>query len=206
MKKLREFAESTSVAAVLLLVLLPVRVLFVRYVADDWFGSFGLITGISVLIIYLAKKNKLGWFGRAFHRQMWKIHTGKRRYYVYTQLVFGLVFFSLAVFAIEHGNSVYDLEKEVLREQLQIESITELAERTQDEINLKDIPYALFVFFYIMIFRFDIYSTILSTLNDISDGYVLHFSTVFLVEMIELIGITIYTKFTIKTEKTGDAF
>jgi len=72
MKKLREFAESTSVAAVLLLVLLPVRVLFVRYVADDWFGSFGLITGISVLIIYLAKKNKLGWFGRAFHRQMWK--------------------------------------------------------------------------------------------------------------------------------------
>ncbi len=205
-EKLKEFGESTSVAAVLLFVLLPVRIIFVRYVADDWIGSFGLITVISVLIIYLAKKDKLGWFGRAFHRQMWKIHTGKRKYFVYSQLAISLLFFSSAVFAIEVGDTIYEMEKADLRDQLEIESIEELAKRTGDEVNPGDIPYALFVFVYIMIFRFDIYATILSTLNDISDGWVLHFTTVFLVEIIELIGIAIYTKITIKTEKSDEAF
>lgn len=204
--KLKEMVESLSVATVLLVVLLPIRIVFVSYVSNNWFGSFGLITLISVLIVYGAKKNKLGWFGRAFHRQMWKIHTGKRRYFVYTQLTFGLIFFSLAVYGIHVGESLFEQEKTVLKEQLNIESLNELAKRTQDEIKIEDIPFALFVFLYIMIFRFDIYATILSTLNDLSDGYVLHFSTVFLVEVIELIGIAIYTKFTIKGEKSYDAF
>lgn len=204
--KLKEMAESLSVAAVLLLVLLPVRVFFVRYVSDDWLGSFGLITVISILIIYLAKKDKLGWFGRAFHRQMWKIHRGKRKYFAYTQMTLALIFFSLSVFAIEVGNSLYAEEKQILKDEIDIETMQELSEKMGDELDPKDLPYGLLVFLYILIFRFDIYSTILSTLNDLSDGYVLHFSTVFLVEVIELIGIAIYTRITIKTEKFDDGF
>ena len=197
----KEFVESASVAIILIFVLLPVRLVFVSYVSDNWFGSFGLITAISVSIVILAKKDKLGWFGRAFHRQMFKVHTGKRRYFVYTQLTLALLFFTSAVYAVELGDSAFEIEKEELKAQIDIDNIQELAERTEKEISIEDLPFAIYVFFYILIFRFDVYATIIATMNDISDGWLLHFTTVFLVEVIELIGILILTKFTFKKEK-----
>ena len=172
----KEFVESASVAIILIFVLLPVRLVFVSYVSDNWFG-------------------------RAFHRQMFKVHTGKRRYFVYTQLTLALLFFTSAVYAVELGDSAFEIEKEELKAQIDIDNIQELAERTEKEISIEDLPFAIYVFFYILIFRFDVYATIIATMNDISDGWLLHFTTVFLVEVIELIGILILTKFTFKKEK-----
>lgn len=199
----RQSLESMSVAIVLLLVLLPVRVLFVRYLSNDWLGSFGVITTISVLIIYLARKNKLGWFGRAFHRQMFRIHHGKRRYFVYTQLVLGTIFFSLTIHAINLGDQLYEEEKSDLLTELDIKSIEDFIEKSgKEEVTPEIFAKALFVLIYIIIFRFDVFAIMISSINDVFDGYVLHFSTVFLVEEIELIGIAILTRFLIRSEKS----
>jgi len=48
--------------------LLPVRLLFVTFVFDSWIGSFGVISVISISILILAKKGKLGEFGNMFQR------------------------------------------------------------------------------------------------------------------------------------------
>lgn len=202
MKRLKEFIETFSVGIILLFVLLPIRIIFVRYVADDWLGSFGLITAFSLLILYLSRKNKLGWFGRAFNRQMFKVHKGKRRIFVYSQLAIGFIFFSGTIYAIGLGDSYYALEKTMVIESLEFKNIDQFVEKSQEDIRLRDLPLAILVFFYIVFFRFDLFAIMLASLNEITDGWVMHFATVFLVEDVELIGILFLTKFYIKKPQT----
>jgi len=200
MKPLKEIAESLTVAAVMLLVLLPVRVLFVRYVADDWIGSFGLITIISFSILYFSYKNKLGWFGKAFVRQLFKVNKGKRKYFVYFNLLFGLMYFSSIVYGVEISNQ-FEEDKTEIQNEININSLQQLEERVKEEVDWKQLPLAILTFFYIMIFRFDVYALLVGTLNDISDGYFLHFSTVFMVEIIEVLGILIFSKYWLKNKQ-----
>ncbi len=65
------------------MILFPIRLLFVTYVADDWFASFGLIAVISLSLVVLAKRNKMGKFGQLFVRVMKKWNTGNRQYLLY---------------------------------------------------------------------------------------------------------------------------
>jgi hypothetical protein len=200
-EKGKELAETLTVAVVMLVVLLPIRVLFVRYVADSWIGSFGLITAISLIIIILAKKGKLGWFGTAFHRQMYKVHRGKRKYFVYTNMVIGLLFFGGTIYAIEIGHEQFQYEIDLLKQELPSDNMQDIAKDAQNEFKIEQLPLAILVFFYVTIFRFDIFSVIMTTINDFSDGWILHFSTVFFVEQIEVIGLLVYYKFTLKSEE-----
>lgn len=202
MKRLKEFIETFSVGIILLFVLLPIRIIFVRYVADDWLGSFGLITAFSLLILYLSRKNKLGWFGRAFNRQMFKVHKGKRRIFVYSQLAIGFIFFAGTIYAIGLGDSYYAVEKTIVIESLEFKNIDQFVEKSQEDIRLRDLPLAILMFFYIVFFRFDLFAIMLASINEITDGWVMHFATVFLVEDVELIGILFLTKFYIKKPQT----
>ena len=202
MKRLKEFIETFSVGIILLFVLLPIRIIFVRYVADDWLGSFGLITAFSLMILYLSRKNKLGWFGRAFNRQMFKVHKGKRRIFVYSQLFLGFVFFAGTIYAIHLGDSFYETEKIMVIESLDFKNIDQFIEKSQEDIRLRDLPLAIMVFLYIVFFRFDLFAIMISSLNEITEGWVMHFATVFLVEDVELIGILFLTKFYIKKPQT----
>ena len=70
--------EGLIVFAVITGILLPVRLFFVAYVSDNWFGSFGVIGAISILLLTLAKKDKLGKFGQMFNRQIEKFQHGKK--------------------------------------------------------------------------------------------------------------------------------
>ena len=74
----KDFFEALIVFAVMTGILLPVRLVFVAYVSDNWFGSFGIIAIISATMIILTKKGKLGKFGRMFERQIDKIQHGKK--------------------------------------------------------------------------------------------------------------------------------
>ncbi len=194
----KEIIESFSVALVMLFILLPLRVFIVRYFSDDWFGSFGVITIVSVAILILAKKDKLGWFGRAFTRQMFKVHRGKRKYFAYSSLTFSLVMLGLMIYAIELGNSIYIIETQEVKDSLPVDNMEDLAKMSTEGIRVKDLPAALFLFFWIMIFRFDIFSVLMATMNDLTNQYVMHFSTVFFVETLELIGILVYSRIAIK--------
>ncbi len=109
--------ESIIVFGVLTGILLPVRLVFVNYFSDDWFGSFGLISIISIAIVILAKKQKLGRFGKMFENQMLKIHQGKRRIIVYTSATIIVLYLSISIYSINEGNSTFLEEKNLLLEQ-----------------------------------------------------------------------------------------
>ena len=89
--------ESLIVGLVLLAILLPVRIFFSIYVTDDWFSSFGLISAISVAMLILVTKNKLGKFGKMFQNTMLKIQHGKKGVLIYSYIIFMILFLSLMI-------------------------------------------------------------------------------------------------------------
>ena len=127
MSRSRDILEGIIVFAVMTAVLLPVRIVFVSYVSDNWFGSFGIISAISAAMIILTKKNKLGKFGRMFSRQMYKFQKGKRAIVTYGQATFLLAILGVSIFAIEQGNSTY------------LELKEEMAFKNQERINTQTI-------------------------------------------------------------------
>ena len=104
---MRGIFESLIVFGIMTGLLLPARLLFVEYVSDNWFGSFGIITVISISIIILAKKQKLGFFGPMLERQIYKFQKGKRGILIFGESLFLLAILGTTIFAIEQGNSVY---------------------------------------------------------------------------------------------------
>jgi len=104
---MKGYAESLIVFSFMAEVLLPARLLFVQYVSDNWLGSFGIISALSLSVIILAKKKKLGFFGPMFERQMYKFQKGKRGILIFGESVFLLLILGRMIFAINQGNSVY---------------------------------------------------------------------------------------------------
>ena len=197
----RSFLEGLIVFSVMTGLLLPVRLLFVMYVSDNWFGSFGLIAIISITMIILTKKGKLGKFGEMFDRQLSKLQHGKRAKIVYGQSIFFLLILGGTIFAIEQGNSVYaELKNDILKENEDFsdpEQILAKAEKIsfQEWINgFIGMILAIFV-------AFPQLSAVFAVLNDSSDGWILHFYTVAFVEYLELFGILLLFRFTMVGKK-----
>jgi len=182
--------------------LLPARILFVEYVSDDWFGSLGVISVISVSIILLAKKKKLGLFGSMFERQMYKFQNGKRRLLVFGESVFLLLILGGMIFAIEQGNSVYS--------ELQLAPINKIsssapAEEILDLTNDWDANDWLIGFLMgpvALLTSFPEMSAAVASIDQKLDGWLLHFYTVGFIEYVELLGVLIYYKISFRKNST----
>lgn len=199
MKSLHEIAESMSIAIIMICVLLPIRLFFVQYVNTHWIGSLGVISVVSFTILYFSKKNKLGWFGRAFVRQTFKINKGKRKYFVYANIAISIIYFSSIIYGVELSNDQFLLEKIEVKDKLGTDSIEEIM--TSEKVDAKQLPRAFLTLVYIFFFRFDIYAVLIGTINDMTKGYLLHFGIVFLVEVLELAGVLIFSYFYIKKDE-----
>ena len=199
----RNILESIIVFGVMTGILLPVRLLFVSYVSDDWFGSFGIISAISVSLIVLTKKRKLGIFGQMFERQLNKIQTGKKAKIVYGQAIIFLLILGGTIFAIEQGNSTYiDLKNQILENNEEFSNPEEILERTK-ELDAQDWVLGVLGLFLAVFVAFPQLSAVLAVLNDSLDGWILHFYTVGFVEYLELFGILLYFRFSLLYKKSS---
>jgi len=198
-----EFKEILVVGAVMLGILLPARMAFISIIGNSWLGSFGVVSAVAISILYLAKKNKLGWFGKAFMHQMLKINKSKRRYLIYPNIAFAIVFTSFVIYGIEMGDTIYKQEQEDLLSQIpQDQQNMEGIMKESGKVKPTDFIIAIFVIFYTMFFRFDIFSVLVSTLNSVSNQFLAHLATIMLVEQLELAGILIFFKLGIKKATT----
>lgn len=204
--KIRIF--DTLVVSSLFLSLLPVRVLFVEYVGDNWLGSFGLMTAIVTVVLYLTYKGKLGWFGRSVIRFFRKRHR-KKRILIVIQFVFATLMLSTFIYAV---NFASDDKYMTLREEIVallpnegLNSTEEIAGQAIDD--LKEQPEMLLVafvmFFYLVIYDFEKFALAMWTINNITGGLYLNLATIFLVEEIEVIGLfTFFHFFSKKIKQT----
>ena len=101
---MRSAFESLLVFSIMTGILLPVRMLFVAYISDNWFGSLGIISTVLISMVILTKKKKLGFFGPMFERQIYKFQKGKRGLIIFGESVFLLLILGVMIFAIIFTN------------------------------------------------------------------------------------------------------
>jgi len=200
--KRQNILEGLIVFGVMTGILLPARLLFVSYISSDWFGSFGIITAISVTMIVLTKKGKLGRFGEMFERQINKLQKGKRAKIVYGQSLILLLILGGTIFAIEQGNSTYvDLKNQILEEHEEFADPNEILAKTQ-QLEAQDWIFGVLGLFLAVFIAFPQLSAVLAVLNESFDGWILHFYTVAFVEYLELFGILIYFRYSLSGKKS----
>ncbi len=197
--------ESVIVFLVMTGIFLPVRFVFVTFVSDHWFGSFGIVSAFAITMVVLSKKGKLGKFGEMFQRQMMKIHTGKRRKFIYTNMALTVFIMGLSIVSINLGNSIYfeqkneilvmaDSQGQSLREPADMQQLTE----EFHEISTAQLLEALVAMPVLLIYQFPYFTGLMAIENDLTTGFFLHFSTVGFVEVLEMIGVLVFYKITLK--------
>src|SRR3990167_8438 len=103
-RRLEDLKEKLLTIGVFTGIFLPARLLFYNYVSDYWLGSFGLITGILLTMMYLEKKNKLGYLGKIVNRQILSFSKGKYGIFAIIILIFYIYLFSLYIYGINNFN------------------------------------------------------------------------------------------------------
>jgi hypothetical protein len=156
--------ETLIVFGTITMILFPIRLFFVTYVTDNWFMSFGLIAIISLTLVVLAKKNKMGMFGQLFVRVMKKWNSGNRQYFLYIPPILLLIVSIGIISLINMYDSNADSGNEIMN---------------------------------FLVMRF-------GSVNEQSSGWMLHFYTVFLVEVLEVLGSMLFYRMAIVKMKTHD--
>lgn len=201
--KLKFSPDFFIVAGVMTGILLPVRLLFVEFVSDSTFGSLGLISAISVAMIVLVKKKKLGRFGEMFENELTRLTKGKRRTFIFCWLTILTLYFAFSIYSIDQANTVYFDEKErikiIVMEKYTLdfedpETIIDTLEPVDVVSGVDDYTYAIFN-------DFEAVAIVQGIMNDASNGFLLHFHTVFLVESVEILGVFIFYSITLRKKK-----
>jgi len=188
---MRGIFETLIVFGIMTGLLLPARLLFVEYVSDNWFGSFGIITVISISIIILARKQKLGFFGPMLERQIYRFQKGKRGILVFGESFVLLVLLGSTIFAIEQGNSLYSDQKLQNNKNLSSNSVQVHVLETTKDWTAIDWANGYLIGTVSMITDFPAMSAAIASIDEASGGWLLHFYTVGFVEYAELLGILI---------------
>ena len=195
----QDLKEKLIILSVTTGMFLPLRLVFVAFVSDHWIGSMGFATAFGIGLIYLVKKNKLGWFGRMFENQIRKTITGKTGKYVLVFAFMFLIYFGSSMYFMDKGNSTYVADKEIFQKALVEDKVIRLENIPKEELKgpeplfgmsgltyLTNLDYALSISFAIM--------------DDTSDGWLGHLVVVIFVEQLELIGLIYLYRRTFKKE------
>lgn len=188
--------EFLIVFGVMTFVFLPIRLLFVQYVSTDWYSSFGVISAIAVLMVFLTKRGKLGKFGQMFQNQMLKLHQGKRQKLLYLNLAFSFIVLAGLIICINLGDTIYkttteQIVKEAGDDMPKMEEFDKMINKLTPERVLQ----ALILLPQLFIFKFGVFASLWAVENQITHGMLLHFTSVFLVETIEVTGVLMYYKY-----------
>lgn len=174
---------------------LPVRLLFYTFVSQWWVGSFGLITGILIIVMVLSNKNKLGKLGVIVNKQIMSFSKGRYGKLSLIYLVFMIYLYSLFIYGVE--NPPLERKAEFI-EVLGQEGITDLETASKAEnIGWSGPGASLGILFSLIIITVpnSIGFALFSIINDWTNGWMLHFATVFLIESLEALGLVIYFRY-----------
>jgi hypothetical protein len=197
--------QSLIIWASLTLIFLPIRLVFYNLVSTNWYGSFGLMSIISVILIILVKKNKLGRWGIMFENEMRKVQFKKRRYLVYGSNLFTIFLLLNFIAAINLGDTEFKHTQEDLQKQMEQnakgQKVTlNLVMEQYKEHSPQEYLIALLGIIFVYFTHYDIFAGFMAIENNITGGYYLHFTSVFLIEQIEVLGVLLFYRHIFKNE------
>ena len=183
-------------------VFLPVRLLFTSFVSDNWFGSLGVISVLGIIFLVLIKREKLGWFGKIFEKQLKKTIAGKTGRYIIAISIIFLIYFGSGLFFIERGSTIFSEDKEIFlyaiqgKESFSMEDIPiEKLNGPQDWKGFDSISQGWFS-------KIDyVLSISYGVLDDTTGGWLSHFVAIVFVEQLEVIGLLYFYRKSFKSEK-----
>jgi len=197
--------EMLIVFGTMMLVMLPVRLIMVEYISDNWWGSFGAISGIAILMVILVKKKKLGRFGEMFESQMLKLHKkGLRQKFVFGNMIFAIIVTGLLILSINLGDTIYlEQKNEVLEQAGGAEALEEKLgsiDKMYEDITPEQILLALIAIPILLFTQFPYFASLWAIENDLTNGFLLHLATVGFVETLEFFGVLMFYRFTLRSK------
>lgn len=187
-----DLKEKLALLSVTAAVFLPLRLFVSQYTSEHWLGNLGIATLISVALIVLVKKDRLGWFGAAFKNQITKTLWGKSAKFIICALVIFMCYFGTTVLLVDRGNTTYYNDKELLFQNidggdLKVGSFARLnGPQIYDTgiIGISQLQYLEYLF-----------SISYAILNDVSGGWLVNLHLILFIEQIEILGLLwIYRK------------
>lgn len=183
-----DLKEKILLVSVTAAVFLPLRLVVSQYISDHWIGNFGVATLISITMIILVKKNKLGRFGLAFKNQISKTLWGRSGKFIVAALVLYMLYFGTTILLMDRGNTLYLHDKEFLSESMsgRIFDKTHLrldGPQSHNIVGLDQIQYLDYLF-----------SISYALLNDATKGWLVNLHLILFIEQVELLGLIWFYK------------
>ncbi len=192
--KTNTFLEFSIVTISLISILVLIRIISKSVFDDNWIGSLGMVSAIFGLLLFLAKKEKLGFFGHMFIRQITKNYHGKKKWFIYAQTGFFLSIGLLTIFSIHTGNTEFANLKEQVITHLNSEGMLidseinyETLNQLSSQISIEQQIQSIVNLPSILIGNFVVFSVVLSVTNELLGGWVMFFWQVMIIETIEII-------------------
>lgn len=184
------------------LLLLAIRVGFASLFPNNWIASFIPMAIISVTLLILSKKDRLGWWGKAFLRQVQKNQKGKRALFFYGEAIFLIGLLSMSIYAINLGNDSHleSVKKDMILHVPALRDKTVLDNEIKNTAPIdlvKEILAGLLVMPIVIITEFPKFAALLSAMNDEYHGWVLNLYSISLVEYCEIFGMLVFYRITL---------
>lgn len=177
---LTDLKEKLVIVSITAAVFLPLRLLVSQYVSDHWLGNLGIATAISIVLIVLVKKEKLGRVGTIFRNQITKTMWSKSAKVIICTLVLFMAYFGTTILLIERGNTIYYDDKQILADGIADKRLD------MDEVSRLSGPHADGALLVSQIQQTEyIFSISYALLNDATHGWLANLHLIMFIEQME---------------------
>ena len=180
-----DFKEKLIILGFTTAIFLPIRLLVGQYLIQHWFGTLGIASAVSVILMILVKKEKLGRLGQIFQRQMTKSLWSRSAKIIIVTLIVFCAYFGTTILLVDMGNTTYHHDKEIIAKNLdrnlgRTAPIKLAGPNIQDFgiLGLAQIQYLEYVF-----------AISYAMLNDATEGLLVNLHLILFIEQIEILGL-----------------
>lgn len=166
-------------------IFLPFRLIASQYLAEHWLGNLGFATAVSLLLLFLTKKNKLGRFGEILKNQIRKAVWGKSAGVIIFLLLGFMIYFGSVIILVNQGNTTYRDDKEALFQDIfnkeSVNSHLKLngpGANSGEFVGVSQIRYTEYVF-----------AISYAILNDLTGDWLASIHLILFMEQVEMVGL-----------------
>lgn len=171
--------EGLVVGGVMAAILIPLRFLIGFTLDDSWIGTLGVVGGVTMTVLLLSLRGRLGWYGEMVIRQTAKFHSSRKKVVMTVWLCVMVVYGGGGLYLMEVGGSAEHADfKEVMlvliaddlnvpQEVLEYETILEKS----GDIPIEDYAAALIDFPGLLVSEFVLVAVTMSIADDLMDGW-----------------------------------
>ena len=168
------------------------KIVITTFISSSYFVTLPIMTSISITLLVLAKKGKLGRWGKMFINQMQRNQRGKRAIFEYGTSILLLTIIISTIYTIHYGenSSLTPMKQELYKEVPQLKEkniqITSYVLVPSDKMlkGLLAVP-------AVLMYQYPQLAVMLSALNDQSSGWLLNFYMVSLIEYGQVFGLLV---------------